>query len=51
MQALFCWIVQVVEGDWIDDLTDGELLDFFISVELEANAGKAVLDLVVIAEV
>ena len=51
VQSLFCWIVQVVEGDWIDDLTDGKLLDLFICVELEANTGKAVFDLVVIAEV
>lgn len=51
MKALFCGIVQMIECNRIDYLTHRKLLDFFICIELEANAGKTVFDLLVIAEV
>ena len=43
MQASPRRLVKMIEGDGVDDLTNGETLDLLICVELESDASKAVL--------
>lgn len=50
MQALLRRVVHMVEGEGIDDLPHAQLLDFVVSVELEADASEAVLNRVLVVK-